>query len=228
MNLPSKGFGCTIERKEAVMNVKGQAVEIIKRLKKEYPDPKTALSFKSPFELLVATILSAQTTDVHVNRVTETLFDKYKTVRDYADAPLEALRKDVSSINFYRTKAKNIQESARIIVGEFKGKVPKTMDKLITLPGVARKTANIVLFSAYGINEGVAVDTHVKRLAYRLGLTKNEDPARIEQDLMAIIPKTEWGNFSHLLILHGRRVCQAKKPLHKECALYDICPSRDI
>ena len=198
------------------MDVKTQALSVLKKLKKEYPDPKTALHFSSPFELLVATILSAQTTDIHVNRVTGTLFGKYKTVKDYADAPLETLMKDISSINFYKTKAKNIRESAKIIVENFKGKVPKPMDELITLPGVARKTANIVLFSAYGINEGIAVDTHVKRVAYRLGLTKNEDPVRIEQDLMAIIPKGEWGNFSHLLILHGRSICQAKKPRHHE------------
>ncbi len=202
--------------------------EITKRLKKEYPGPKTALHFGEPFELLVATILSAQTTDVHVNRVTETLFKKYKSIRDYAEVPLDTLRKDISSINFYNNKAKNIQASAKMIMEQFHSKVPKTMEELVTLPGVARKTANIVLSNVFGINEGIAVDTHVKRLAFRLGLTKNEDPVKIEIDLMAITPKEEWGNISHLLIFHGRQICQAKKPKHAECVLYDICPSRDI
>ena len=210
------------------MNTREQAKEIIKRLKKEYPDPKTALDFGNPFELLVATILSAQTTDIHVNRVTENLFKKYKSVKDYANVSLDTFQKDVSSINFYRTKAKNIRESAKLIVDNFNSKVPKTMEELITLPGVARKTANIILSNVYGINEGIAVDTHVKRLANRLGLTNNEDPVKIEKDLMEITPKSEWGNISHLLIFHGRKICQARKPKHKECVLYDICPSRNI
>ena len=202
--------------------------EIMKRLKKEYPGPKTALHFGEPFELLVATILSAQTTDVHVNKVTETLFKKYKSVRDYAEVPLDALRKDINSINFYNNKAKNIQASAKMIMENFQSKVPKTMEELVILPGVARKTANIVLSNAFGINEGIAVDTHVKRLAFRLGLTKNDDPVKIEKDLMEITPKEDWGNLSHLLIFHGRQICQAKKPKHADCVFYDICPSRDI
>jgi endonuclease-3 len=210
------------------MNVKEKTLEIIRRLKKEYPEPKTALNFRSPFELLVATILSAQTTDVLVNKVTENLFKQYKSVKDYADASLESLQKDLSSINFYKTKAKNIQGSAKVIVERFNLKVPKTMDELTSLPGVARKTANIILSNAYGINEGIAVDTHVKRLAYRLGLTKNEDPAKVEKDLVIVTPKEEWGTLSHLLIFHGRKICQAKKPRHQECVLYDICPSRNI
>ncbi|HYA31984.1 MAG TPA: endonuclease III, partial [Thermodesulfovibrionales bacterium] len=205
-----------------------QAQNILRRLRREYPYPKSALHFSSPFELLVATILSAQTTDDHVNKVTYTLFRKYRSPKGYADAPLESFRKDMSSINFYKTKAKNILDSARMIVDTFKGRVPKTMNELTMLPGVARKTANIVLFNAYGINEGIAVDTHVKRVAYRLGLTKNEDPVKIEQDLMRLIPKEEWGHFSHFLILHGRKICQAKKPKHSECVLFDICPSRNI
>ncbi|MEW6417711.1 MAG: endonuclease III [Nitrospirota bacterium] len=210
------------------MKIQERLKEILKRLKKEYPEPKTALTFKTPFELLVATILSAQTTDVHVNRVTESLFKKYKSVKDYADASPVTFQRDISSINFYKTKAKNIQGSAKMIVERFNSKVPKTMDELMSLPGVARKTANIVLSNAYGINEGIAVDTHVKRLAYRLGLTKNEDPAKIEKDLMVITLREEWGNLSHLLIFHGRKTCQAKKPKHDECVLYDICPSKDI
>jgi endonuclease-3 len=210
------------------LNTHDKIKEIIRRLKREYPELKTALTFSNPFELLAATVLSAQTTDVHVNKVTGNLFKKYKSIKDYAAVPLETLQKDVSSINFYKTKAKNIQESAKMIIEKFDSRVPQKMEELITLPGVARKTANIILSSAYGINEGIAVDTHVKRLANRLGLTENEDPVKIEKELMEITPKTEWGNLSHLLIFHGRKICQAKKPNHKECVLYDICPSRDI
>ena len=210
------------------MNLKEKTVEIIKLLKKEYPEPKTALTFKTPFELLVATILSAQTTDALVNKVTENIFKKYNTVKDYADASLEAFQKNISSINFYKTKAKNILGSAKMIVESFNAEVPKTMDELTSLPGVARKTANIILSNAFGINEGIAVDTHVKRLSYRLGLTKNEDPVKIEKDLMVITPKGEWGNISHILILHGRKICQAKKPQHSECILFDACPSRNM
>ncbi len=210
------------------MNIREKTSEILKRLKKEYPDPKTALSFKDPFQLLVATILSAQATDVLVNKVTDNLFKKYKSVRDYANASLETLQKDVSSINFYKTKAKNIQAAAKIITEKFNSTVPKTMEELTSLSGVARKTANIILSNAYGINVGIAVDTHVKRLSYLLGLTKNEDPVKIEKDLMVITPKEEWGNISHLLIFHGRIICQAKKPKHQECVLFDICPSRNI
>ena len=202
--------------------------EIVRQLKKEYPDIRTALHFKTPFELLVATILSAQSTDVHVNKVTAVLFRKYRSIRDFADIPLEELRNDLSSINFYKAKAKNIRESARIILERFGSKVPKTMAELISLPGIARKTANVILSNAYGINEGIAVDTHVKRVAYRLGLTKNSDPGKIEKDLMEITPREEWGKISHLLIFHGRNICRARNPKHSECVLYDLCPSRDI
>lgn len=214
--------------REASMKGQEKVSEILKRLKKEYHDPKTALNYKTPFELLVSTILSAQTTDAQVNKVTQSLFKKYRSVKDFADADPETLQKDVSSVNFYRNKAKNIQGSATMILERFNSQVPKTMDELITLPGVARKTANIVLSVIYGINEGIAVDTHVKRLAFRLGLTKNEDPVKVEQDLMVITPREKWGNVSHLLIFHGRKICQAKKPKHSECVLYDICPSREI
>lgn len=209
------------------MDNKRKIIEILRKLKKEYPEPKIALNYRNPFELLAATMLSAQTTDVHVNKVTGTLFKKYKLVKDYADVPLDTLKKDINSINFYNNKAKNIQASARLIIEKFNSKVPKTMAELISLPGVARKTANIILSNAYGINEGIAVDTHVKRLAYRLGLTKFEDPVKIEKDLMAITPKGDWSNISHLLISHGRKICQAKKPNHKECVLYDICPLKN-
>jgi len=210
------------------MDIREKVLEIIKRLKKQYPELRTALNFSNPFELLVATILSAQATDTHVNNVTANLFKKYKSIKDYAGVSEGTFQKDVKSINFYKTKAKNIHETAKMIIKEFNSKVPKTMEELITLPGVARKTANIILSSAYGINEGIAVDTHVKRLTFRLGLTKNENPVKIEKDLMEITPKEEWGNLSHLLIFHGRKICQAKKPKHNECILYDICPSRNI
>lgn len=210
------------------MDSKSKIKEILKRLKKEYPEPKTALNFTSPFEMLVATILSAQTTDALVNKVTEHLFRKYRSVRDYADVPLDTLRKDMSSVNFYNNKAKNIHATAKMIVENFGSKVPHTMEELTALPGVARKTANIVLSNVYGINEGIAVDTHVKRLSQRLGLTRNDDPVKIEKDLMEDTPKAEWGNLSHLLIFHGRAICQAKKPKHAECVLYGICPSHDI
>ncbi len=212
---------------------KGKATEenvkqMLRLLRKEYPKPKTALKYRSPFELLVATVLSAQTTDVHVNRVTEKLFKKYKTVKDYAGAKPAAFQKDVSSINFYRNKARNIQNAAKMVLEDFGGRLPQTMEELVKLPGVARKTANIILSNAFGKNEGIAVDTHVKRLAGRLGLTKHTDPVKIERDLMELTPKKDWGNISHLLIFHGRAVCMAKKPRHGECVLYDICPSRDI
>jgi len=210
------------------MDKKEVMAEIIRKLKKEYPVLKSALNFSSPFELLAATILSAQTTDVHVNKVTETLFKKYKNVNDFANTDPATLEKDVSSVNFYRNKARNIQNAARIIIEKFNGEVPRTMEDLISLPGVARKTANIVLYNVFGIIEGIAVDTHVIRLAGRLGLTKNEDPVKIEKDLMEIVPKKEWGNITHLLIFHGRKICQAKKPIHKDCVLFDICPSRNI
>jgi len=211
------------------MDTKKQIAEILRRLKKEYNGKlRTALSFSTPFELLAATILSAQTTDVQVNKVTATLFEKYRTIEDFANTTPEKLAKDVASVNFYKNKAKNINNTAKMIMKEFGGNVPKTMEELVMLPGVARKTANIVLSSAFGRNEGIAVDTHVKRLAYRLGLTKHDDPVKIENDLMPNTPRKEWGNLSLLLIFHGRAVCRAKKPNHGGCVLFDICPSRNI
>lgn len=200
--------------------------EIIKRLKKEYSGrPRTALAFTSPFELLVATILSAQTTDVQVNKITPGLFRKYRSIEAFAKTAPEKLAQDIRSVNFFNNKAKSIAKAASVIVEQFGGKVPQTMGELITLPGVARKTANIVLHSAFGIEAGIAVDTHVKRLASLLGLTKHTDPVKIEQDLMAATPKKEWGNFSHLLIYHGRAVCQARKAQHDQCILRDLCPA---
>lgn len=210
------------------MTGREKVFEIIRLLKPEYPGTGTALSYHTPFELLVATVLSAQTTDVHVNKVTANLFKRYRTINDYASSNLESLQKDVSSINFYKTKAKNIQASAKMIIEKFNGEIPKTMDELTLLPGVARKTANIILSNAYGINEGIAVDTHVKRVSNRLGLTKNEDPVKIEKDLMKITDQNNWAHLTYLLISHGRKICQAKKPQHTGCVLYDICPSNNI
>jgi endonuclease-3 len=211
------------------MDNREKIAEILKRLHKEYRGtPQTALRFFSPFELLVATILSAQTTDVQVNKVTEGLFNKYRSPRDFADIAPEKLANDIRSVNFFNNKAKNIQKAATMIMERFGGVVPRTMEELVTLPGVARKTANIVLSSAFGVNEGIAVDTHVRRLAYRLGLTRHEDPVKIEQDLVKLTPRKEWGNLSHLLIFHGRKVCQARKADHASCVLFDICPSRKM
>ncbi len=211
------------------MDKKEKLAEILKRLKKEYGSkPQTVLRFSSPFELMVATILSAQTTDVLVNKVTAVLFNKYRSIEDFARTTPEKLAQDIRSVNFFNNKAKNIRNAAAIVLEKFSGQVPKTMEELVTLPGVARKTANIVLANAFGINEGIAVDTHVIRLANRLGLTKQSDPVKIEQDLMKTAPRKEWGNLTHLIIFHGRAVCQAKKPKHGECVLFDLCPSRNI
>jgi endonuclease-3 len=211
------------------MDKRKKIIEIMKRLKKEYSGtPRTALRFSTPFELLVATILSAQTTDVQVNKVTVTLFAKYRTMQDFANTTPEKLSQDIASVNFFNNKAKNINKTATMLIEKFGGKVPQTMEVLVSLPGVARKTANIVLSSAFGINEGIAVDTHVKRLAFRLGLTKYDDPVKIENDLMQVTPKKEWGVLSHLLIFHGRAVCQARKPDHGACVLVDICPSKNL
>lgn len=212
----------------AINQEKKRILEIIKRLDKKYPNVRTALNFNSPLDLLVATILSAQTTDQNVNKVTETLFKKYRTAKDYAQVPLEELQNDIKSINYYRNKATFIKNLAKVLIEKFNGEVPKRMEDLVTLPGVGRKTANIVLWNAFGINEGIAVDTHVKRISKLLGLTENTDPDKIEQDLMKITPKEEWGRLSHLLIMLGRDICKAKKPEHSRCPLNDICPSSNI
>jgi DNA-(apurinic or apyrimidinic site) lyase (EC 4.2.99.18)/endonuclease III (EC 3.2.2.-) len=197
--------------------------EIIKILEKEYPVAKTVLNFSNPLEILVATILSAQCTDERVNKVTKELFKKYKTVDDYANANLKKFEQEIKSTGFYKMKAKNIINSAKIIKEKFSGKVPDTMENLITLPGVARKTANVVLGNAYGKVEGIVVDTHVRRLAFRIGLTKNTDPNKIEQDLMKLVPKDKWMVFSYLLIDHGRKICSARKPLCEQCVIEKFC-----
>ncbi len=209
------------------MDRKKQAREIFRLLKKSIPEPKTALEFRSVFQILVATILSAQSTDVQVNKITKQLFRKYRSIKAFAEAPLEELQTDVSSVNFYRNKARNIQNSAKMIISGFNGKVPRTMEDLVRLPGVARKTANIILTDGHGITVGIAVDTHVIRLSNRLGLSEHKDPVKIEQDLLEITPEKDWPVVSHLLILHGRTVCNARKPLHENCVLFKICPSRE-
>jgi len=199
--------------------------EIRALLKKEYPDVKIALDFSNPLELLIATILSAQSTDKQINKVTKTLFAKYRTPQDYVKTPQEELEKDIYSSGFYKNKAKNIKKLCEILVENFNSKVPDTMEDLITLPGVARKTANIVLSGAFGKIEGIAVDTHVKRVSARLGLTENTDPEKIEKDLMKLIPENDWDIFALLLIQHGRQVCEAKKPKCELCVLNKLCLS---
>jgi endonuclease III len=201
------------------------ASEVTARLKTEYPDARTELVWSNPLELLVATILSAQTTDVQVNRVTEKLFSKYRTAEDYADSSLDELEENIRPTGFYRNKARSLRGMARALVEEHGGEVPSTMSELVALPGVGRKTANVVLGNAFGINEGIVVDTHVRRVSDRLGLTEGSDPAKIEQELMRLVPEGDWTIFSHLLILHGRRTCKARKPDCPNCILNDICPS---
>jgi len=200
--------------------------QIVSLLDKEYPQARIALRFADPLQLLVSTILSAQCTDVRVNMVTEGLFRKYKKAADYAQADVRVFEQDIRSTGFYHNKAKNIIAAAQMIVRDFAGKVPDSMQDLIRLPGVARKTANVVLYNAFGKTEGIAVDTHVRRLSQRLGLSNNEDPEKIEQDLMKQSDKKLWGHISHLLIEHGRRVCDAKKPACPQCVLAGLCPAK--
>jgi len=210
---------------ETAQNKKANVLKIIELLEKEYPDAKTALEYTSPLEILVATILSAQCTDKQVNIVTKSLFKKYKTAQDYANADLAELEQDIRSTGFYRNKAKNLKNAGKMLVEKFGSKVPNTMEELVELPGVARKTANIVLQNAYGVVVGIAVDTHVRRLSQLLGLSENSDPNKIEQDLMKIVPRKEWERVNDLLIFHGRNVCVARKPKCGICVLNKICPS---
>ena len=214
-----------MKRPEIHLDPKARALKVIELLEKEVPDAKIALHHTNPLELLVATILSAQCTDERVNVVTKTLFKKYTKAEDYANADLKELEQDIKSTGFYRNKAKNIKKCCQLLVEKYNSQVPRTMEELLELPGVARKTANIVLSNAYGVIAGVAVDTHVRRLAQRLGLTENEDPAKIETDLMNIVPRDKWMRITDLLIFHGRRVCVARKPKCNVCVLNKMCPS---
>jgi endonuclease III len=204
------------------------APEVVARLKSEYPDARTELDWTNPLELLVATMLSAQTTDVQVNRVTQSLFAKYRAAEDYAGADPDELEVDIRPTGFYRNKARSLRNMAGALVEEHEGEVPRTMQELVALPGVGRKTANVVLGNAFGVDEGIVVDTHVRRVSGRLGLTQNRDPAKIEQDLIKVVPEQDWTVFSHLLILHGRRTCKARKPDCPNCVLNDICPSAEL
>jgi endonuclease-3 len=210
---------------ETEKDKKKRTLRIIELLEKEHPDAKIALDYTNPLELLIATMLSAQCTDERVNKVTEMLFRKYRTPRDYAEADLKELEQDVKPTGFYHNKAQNIKKTCQLLTEKYNSKIPKTMEELLELPGVARKTANIVLSNAYGIIAGIAVDTHVRRVTKRLGLTENEDQDKIEQDLMKIVPKEKWAKFTDLMIFHGRRICQAKKPKCDKCVLNKICPS---
>ena len=199
--------------------------KIIARLRKQYPDARCSLNHTNALELLVATILSAQCTDERVNIVTADLFRKYSSAKDYVGVDQSELEQDIRSTGFYRNKAKAIQGACKIISERYEGRVPDTMDELLALPGVARKTANVVLGNAFGIASGVVVDTHVGRLSQRLGLTTHEQPEKIERDLMELVPEKDWIDFSHLLIYHGRQVCKARKPLCEECVIEQLCPS---
>jgi endonuclease III len=210
--------------KTSPAELKRRAAKILKLLAMEYPDATCALTFSNPLELLIATILSAQCTDVRVNMVTPALFKKYRGAAAFAAAKPCELEKEIQSTGFFRAKAKSILGATQKIASEFKGQVPKTIEELVTLPGVGRKTANVVLGTAYDIASGVVVDTHVTRLSNRLGLTKHQDAVKIENDLMALIPKNEWVDFSHRLIHHGRRICVARKPKCEDCVLAPVCP----
>ena len=203
---------------------KARAAKIIQLLEKEYPEAEIALEYANPLELLISTILSAQATDEQINKITPALFKRYKTPEDFANADLQELEQYVKSSGFYHNKAKNIQNCCKTLVEKFHSKIPQTMDELLELPGVGRKTVNIVLANAFGVVQGIAVDTHVGRLAQRLGLSEKSDPNKIEQDLMQLVPKDRWMRIADLLIFHGRNVCTAKKPNCAGCVLNKICP----
>ena len=197
---------------------------IVERLARAHPDATIALRFRDELELLVSVMLSAQTTDVNVNRVTERLFAKYRRPEDYLAVPPEELERDVYATGFFRQKAKALRGTMAVLLQEFDGRVPRRVEELLRLPGVARKTANVVA-AELGEAQGIVVDTHVRRLSQRLGLTRHDDPVKIERDLIRLVPRAQWGRFPHLLIWHGRRVCTARRPLCEECVLTDLCPS---
>jgi len=212
-------------KRETIDELKQRVRDVIRRLKRAYPDAKTSLNHTNAFELLVATILSAQSTDDRVNIVTADLFRKYRKPDDYLKVPAHELEQDIHSTGFFRMKTKSLQGTARLLLEKFGGEVPHTMDELLELPGVARKTANVVLGNAFGIKAGVVVDTHVTRLSHRLGFTQQKTAEKIEQDLIEIVPKKDWVLFPHLMIYHGRKICKARSPLCEECAVEKQCPS---
>lgn len=203
---------------------KRYAAKVVRLLRREYPDAKCSLDFKNPLQLLVATVLSAQCTDARVNLVTKDLFRKYRSAADYAAAALPEFEKDIQSTGFFRNKAKNIKACCQVLVDSYQGKVPEDLERLVQLPGIGRKTANVILGTAFSIATGIAVDTHVGRLSRRLGLSAEKDPGKVEKDLMVVLPKKEWVAFSHRMIQHGRRCCVARKPKCDECPLQSICP----
>ena len=212
----------------SVDDKKARTRAIIRKLKKRFPDATCSLTQRSPLQLLVATILSAQCTDARVNIVTKDLFKRYKTTKDFAEADPEELSEIIRSTGFFRNKTKSILGMAQGLLEKHQGKVPRTLDELTKLPGVGRKTANVVLGNAFGIDEGVVVDTHVTRISNRLKLTKHKDAVKIEQDLMRLVPKSDWTLFPHLMILHGRATCQARKPRCEECLINILCPSSAV
>jgi endonuclease III len=212
-------------KRESADELKTRTRDIIRRLKRAYPDAKCSLNHSNPFELLVATILSAQCTDDRVNIVTADLFRKYKKPEDYLKVSPRELEKDIQSTGFFRNKTKSIQGTSKVLTEDYGGQVPHTMDELLELPGVARKTANVVLGNAFGVKAGVVVDTHVTRLSHRLGLTQQKTAEKIELDLIEIVPKKDWVIFPHLLIAHGRKICKARNPLCTECPVEKLCPS---
>ena len=211
--------------RETKSQLKERTEKIIKLLKRAHPDAKCALNHSNAFELLIATILSAQCTDERVNKVTADLFRKYRKPEAYLKVPATELQEDIRTTGFFRNKTKSIQGACKMLVEEFDGEVPQSMEELLKLPGVARKTANVVLGVAYGKSEGVVVDTHVSRLSHRLKLTRHRDAGKIEKDLMEIVPRRNWIEFAHLLIFHGRRICKARRPLCEECVVEELCPS---
>jgi len=212
-------------KRESIEDLNARTRDIIRRLKRAYPDAKCSLNHSNPFELLVATILSAQCTDERVNIVTADLFRKYTKPEDYLKVSPRELEKDIQSTGFFRNKTKSIQGTSKVLTEEYGGQVPHTMDELLELPGVARKTANVVLGNAFDIKAGVVVDTHVTRLSHRLGLTQEKTAEKIERDLIPIVPKKDWVIFPHLMIAHGRKICKARNPLCAECPVEKLCPS---
>jgi endonuclease-3 len=211
--------------RETKSQLKERTTQIIRRLKKRYPDARCALNHANALELLIATILSAQCTDERVNKVTADLFRKYRSPEDYLKAAATELQQDIRTTGFFRNKTKSIQGASKVLVEEFGGRVPQTMEELLKLPGVARKTANVVLGVAFGVASGIVVDTHVSRVSERLGLTKQKQADKIERDLMELVPKKDWIDFAHLLIFHGRQTCKARRPLCEECVVEKPCPS---
>src|SRR5215212_9367549 len=215
------------EARRRVGPKRNRIVPIVERLRAEHPDATIALRFRNDLELLVSVMLSAQTTDVNVNRVTERLFQKYRRPEDYLAAPQEELERDIFATGFFRQKAKSLRGTMKALLEEFGGEVPRRLDELVRLPGVGRKTANVVA-AELGHAQGIVVDTHVRRLSQRLGLTRQEDPVRIERDLIRLVPREDWGRFPHLLIWHGRRVCDARRPRCEDCVVNSLCPASRV